>query len=475
MNRKPSRLLVAVLFSVAAQFGARPAKANGRYPAAQQLVLDPGNPNRLWLRATYGVLTSGDKGKTWDWICESAIGYGPREDPLLAVSADGQVFAAAAEGLLQTSDRGCSWSRNPEIGSTNVLDIALERDQKHLLALTQVPVDDHYQLLVHRSDSETRHFETVGEPPFTDLIGYTIDPAPSDANRIYVTAAVFRTTPAPDESDVPEGPPDGPGVLLRSEDGGATWSRSLIPGASIQHAPFIAAVDPTNPDVLYVRTQGAINADGFVESALLYTDDAGETWREIFRGPGDLLGFALSADGTRVSVGLGDTLDRARPVDRDAIGIYRAETATFEFERVFVGQVGCLNESGDRLFVCGNQDSEGFELGVSTDQGGTIAKVLSLGEVRGPVSCPTGALTPRVCSSEWKSACSLVGQCDSSVNGEPTGAPSSEVGTVDASKGCTVGSVSTSPRGWPTPLCLGAVATLVARAARRSKRQNRKR
>ena len=37
----------------------RPLLANGRYPAAQSLAVDPSDPRRLWLRATYGLLTSG--------------------------------------------------------------------------------------------------------------------------------------------------------------------------------------------------------------------------------------------------------------------------------------------------------------------------------------------------------------------------------------------------------------------------------
>src|SRR5262245_5014330 len=49
------------------------ARANGRYPLAQQLLVDPSDPGHLLLRSTYGVLTSDDAGSTWSWLCESGI------------------------------------------------------------------------------------------------------------------------------------------------------------------------------------------------------------------------------------------------------------------------------------------------------------------------------------------------------------------------------------------------------------------
>ena len=42
------------------------------------------------------------------------------------------------------------------------------------------------------------------------------------------------------------------GVFVRSDDGGATWEQLSFDMRSAR-APFIAAVDPTNPDVVWLR------------------------------------------------------------------------------------------------------------------------------------------------------------------------------------------------------------------------------
>jgi hypothetical protein len=410
MPRDITSLALATVVALAAIFQVQPAQANGRYPAAQQLATDPENPNRLWLRATYGVLTSNDAGESWEWICESAIGYGGEQDPMLAVT-EGKVFAATSRGLAVTIDGGCSWKMAPEIGATEVVDIALEGDGRNLLALAHVPREDHYELVVFRLDAASESTSPVAMEVASDLIGETLDPAPSDPKRIYVTGS---STVGTTEGERPStSTNDGPGFLMRSSDGGASWQRLAIPGASLLQPAFIAAVHPTDPDVLYVRVQGKLNDDGFVESFLLYSDDAGESWLEIFRGPADLLGFVLRAEGSEVLVGLGDPRDStgARPVDREALGIYRASTEDFEFSRTFSGQVGCLTNDERGLFICGNQGSEMFEVGLSVDGGMTATGLAALGAIKGPLLCGGPPSADPRCAVEWESACSLLGQC----------------------------------------------------------------
>ncbi|MFO0674015.1 MAG: hypothetical protein U0235_31080 [Polyangiaceae bacterium] len=52
------------------------ARANGRFPAANQLEATPGNDGSLVLRTTFGILFSNDGAKTWDWVGERGVGYG---------------------------------------------------------------------------------------------------------------------------------------------------------------------------------------------------------------------------------------------------------------------------------------------------------------------------------------------------------------------------------------------------------------
>ncbi|MBA3780037.1 MAG: pseudouridine-5'-phosphate glycosidase [Chloroflexi bacterium] len=46
----------------------------------------------IFLRATFGILVSRDAGKTWQWICERALGYEGSWDPPIAVTRDGRLW-----------------------------------------------------------------------------------------------------------------------------------------------------------------------------------------------------------------------------------------------------------------------------------------------------------------------------------------------------------------------------------------------
>jgi len=429
-RRRAALALLAVSLSILA--GTRVALANGRYPYAQQLIVDPSDPGRLFLRATYGLLATSDGGATWSWICDAAVGYDPQEDPMLAALADGTVLAGASKGLFATSDHGCSWLADPTIGSRFVRDLATEDGASRALALAvSVGGDGTYHTTIFRSgglDAGVATWSAIG-PAMPDVVPTTLDPAPSDPGRIYVAGA---TTSGADAGA------DGRGVLLRSRDGGATWEVRDIPGTTARALPFIAAVHPTKPDVLYVRVQGAFDGIDPVESRLLYSEDAGDHFQQVFRGTADMLGFALGTDGSRVFVGLGDTHDPNRPVDASVLGMYRSSAPNFQFTRVLDGQVGCLTVAGDSLYVCGGTSTDQFELAVSHDGGDSLAPLLKFGGVAGPLACPATSLETTQCAPIWKYNCGPIGSC-------PTDAGSGGRSTGSSNSGCGCGSPGSKP------------------------------
>jgi photosystem II stability/assembly factor-like uncharacterized protein len=479
-NRRRRRWARAACIGLGLLAGAGSASANGRYPYAQQLLVDPGDPDRLWLRATYGILTSADRGKSWDYICEAAVGYSTQEDPMLAVTADGKVFAATVEGVLVTPDHGCSWSASPGIGNRYVRDLAVEGDGKHVLALTTVTeTNGNYDLVVYRSDDRAESFSALGAVS-KDLIGLTVDPAPSDSSRIYVTGTVYPFAPAADAGssklDAAVNTGDSPGVLMRSRDGGATWERRLVAGATLDKPPFIAAVHPTNPDILYVRIQGARKATGTIETTLVYTEDAGDTWKEIFRGSADMLGFSLSADGSEVRIGLGSAqnpadLSSGRQADPNALGIYRATAPAFSFTRLLRGQVGCLTDAGSELYVCGSHASEHFELGASEDDGMTASPLFDFAGARGVLACPKTTVTALMCENQWQYVCSQLGTCSPTAYdaGAKTGSGRSSGSRGTSGSGCGCGTVRQSvlPESLDAFVATSAVAAWFARRRKR--------
>ena len=77
------------------------------------LVARPGDPSRLALRATYGLLLSSDGGSSWDWVCERAVGYGGNEDPSIVISGSGALIVGTFTGTSRSTDGGCHWTHDP--------------------------------------------------------------------------------------------------------------------------------------------------------------------------------------------------------------------------------------------------------------------------------------------------------------------------------------------------------------------------
>ena len=96
---------VALAASLALSSGS--ALANGRYPNADMLIVDPGDPAHLVLRATFGTLVSRDGGQRWSWICEESIGY--TGDPALTILSGGRTLHAFLGNIQLSSDDACSY------------------------------------------------------------------------------------------------------------------------------------------------------------------------------------------------------------------------------------------------------------------------------------------------------------------------------------------------------------------------------
>ncbi len=341
---------------------------------------------------------------------------------MMAFTTGSVLLAGASEGLFVTSDQGCTWPMATLTGE--VRDLATESDVSHVLALTfTVQPDGAYQVEVSRSTDGSATWATVGPPLSDSVVPETIDPAPSDPNRIYVTGV--ESPGYSDAGATDASAPNGVGVLFRSNDGGKSWVRRSIPGADLFNPPFIAAVHPTNEGVLYARIQGSSNGVSNVQSSLLYSDDAGDSWKTVLVEPADILGFALSPDGATVLAGYGDTHDPLRPVDTTVLGIYRATAPGLGFSRAFQGQVGCLGFADGKLYVCGGHDSDGFELGVSTDVGTTVTRLFDYGDVQGPLACAPSTSQAQQCVPAWPYTCGSLASCHDGDAGANSGATSS--------------------------------------------------
>jgi hypothetical protein len=366
------------------------ARANGRYPAATQLVVAPSDPRVLVLRSTFGILVSRDAGATWGWVCENAIGYGfndAEEDPAIGVTQAESILAGTQEGLAVSLDTGCSWAFAPNAGGW-AADVSVFRSQpSSALAITRLvsgmPVDggETVNPALFRTIDDGKTWAPYGMPLDGAFVPSTVDVAPSDPQRIYLSGLVVH-------AGIPAG------VIVVSRDGGQTWTPTPVPMfdplADID--TLIGAVDPLKPDRVYVRV---VRTTG---SRLLVSDNGGMTLTTVMMTDTGLPGFALSPDGSKVYLGGDD-------------GVQVAPSSTLLFAHTSSTPVECLATSGSTLYACSN-DTHGFLVGSSLDDGATFTPLLH--------SCTFG---PLACGPTTSAA-----TCMWALQQELNGCPSSDAG-----------------------------------------------
>lgn len=398
-----------------------PAAANGRYPAAGQIALHPSDPSAILVRATFGIVLTKDHGARWDWICEAAVGFGGSEDPMISFTSDGTLLAAIFEGLSVSHDRGCQWAFiGGGLTDHYVVDLAIDKvdaSKGVLLISNNTGQDDAgaptFIGQVWETSDAGHTWAQAGIDLPSDFLGLTLDTAPSDPNRIYVSGRA--------------GPPSYQGLILRSDDRGATWQSRPIPGSDDTRLPYIGAIDPKNPDVVYVR----LDAGG--PDALAVTKDGGGTWSEVFTGqsqdPGDLLGFALSPDGAKIAIG--------GPKD----GVWIAPSSTLAFTQASSLHARCLTWSPAGLYACGDEATDKLTVGLSTDEGKTFTSLMHLSAPCGPLACDPASSVSTACTQQWPATALTLGSvgCDGAGGAGGSTGSGGGAGAGGSSGGCSCG------------------------------------
>lgn len=447
--RSPSsnqRVALFALVGSAALLTAGAAHANGRYPAAGLIALDPSDPQHIVVRATYGLLSTMDGGQSWKWTCEQSVGFSDNEDPMVMITANGTLLAGVFKGLSVSTDRACSWSLvGGELTDRYVVDLSTEKfaPENAVAILSNGIGGGKFNTQVYETSDNGATWTQAGVDLPEDFLGLTIDAAPSDPSRLYATGRF--------------GAPDYVGVVQRSPDRGQTWETWPIQGADDKHPPYLSAVDPVDPDVLYVRLDGAET------DQLVISKNGGETWTTAFEGTGGLFGFALSPDGAKVAVG----------GDKD--GLWIAPTDTLAFTKVSELKVKCLLWDKDTLYACADQFKDGFHIGLSKDEGKTFTSFEQLHEVC-PLECPASSTTGELCPVRWGAVALTIDAkgCedpDAGTGGSGAGSSSGSGGsseTTNVSGGCGVAGGGVAGGA----LLIGSAAFLTAlrRARRRTER-----
>ncbi|AKU98561.1 BNR/Asp-box repeat domain protein [Labilithrix luteola] len=398
-----------------------PAFANGRFPETNAVFLAQNDPDLVLLRVTFGLLISHDRGKSWDWVCENSIGLAGIEDPMYWVAPNGTFVGSTFQGVTVSHDKGCNFSFvGGPLKDGIFIDLTSRAAEPNTVVTFQSGYDNiddagnvTYKSVLYESKDQAETFTAM---PWTfdgTLFGETVDMAPSDDQRLYVTAVrAPGVTPS--------------GVFMVSLDRGKTFEELPFPLVAGERAPFIAAVDPTNADRVYVRTWSGADKPG----RIMLTEDAGKNWKTIYTSQAALSGFALAPDGKKVYLG--------GPKE----GLQVASTTDFAFTQKSTIEVGCLTLAADGLWACSSEKS-GFIAAFSKDDGATFDTKAHFCDIRGALACDGTSKTTTQCAQVWPTQQSVLG-CDAFADGGADGGPNAGDGSttttgakVDDDSGCS--------------------------------------
>jgi hypothetical protein len=428
---------VAIAAAAPAFLAAAPAAANGRFPAANQLVFSSADRKLVVLRTTFGILISRDYGASWVWLCEDALGLPPSavEDPPIALTAGGSMVVGTSSSLETSPDVGCTWNvQGGALASHSIVDVAVRPDTPHTVVALQSSYDAEagaspgYRSQAFQSIDDGRTWAPLGVPIDAGVVATTIDVAASDPLRLYVSAYRMATDAGPASAS-----------LFVSLNQGASWTERLLPplDPASESAAFIGAVDPTNADVVYVRTGGGATTSA---SRLFVTRDAGQSVQPALQLRGPMLGFALSSDGARVFAGgPEDGLLAAASGSVGTPGAFSVVTPSLH--------VLCLATHGTDLWACSDSQS-GFVAGVSSMQNATFVPKLQFADIQTPIACGADAAGAECSGAPFITLCRMLSSCPVPDGGSSSGADSGgEGGGPDGAPGGSSGSGSSSGAG----------------------------
>jgi len=235
------------------------ALAHGRPPALQSLDAHPDAPETLVAQATWGLAVRG--GGDWRWLCAAAFGVDARsEDPAVIAGPDGALLVGTFDGLWRSPDGGCSWER-PEarLADAFVVDVQRGPGDLYYAVASDVAREDR----LWRSRDGGRQWEVLSG--FGEVLVDRVRVAPSRPDRLYASGAI----PARDGRERET-------FLLRSDDGGRSFERFPVPFEPEERLLLLEAVDPVDPDALWAVMLHF--AGELAPERLLRSEDGGETW-----------------------------------------------------------------------------------------------------------------------------------------------------------------------------------------------------
>ncbi len=424
--------LSALLALAGVSMAPRAALGNGRFPEANQLVVDSSDARHLMVRTTFGLLRTFDGGATWSWICEGSISPLGLLDEEILITTAGRTSVALSDGMAIDDGYGCDWNRvSGDIVGQKVIDLVGDAHDP-ALAYAAVGVNVNASpngRIAKTTDGASWRF--VGDL-LPGIVPLTIDVAAGLPGRVYLGSndANFEF-----------------GFIDVSNDGGLTWDRHAAPNGP--DSAYVSAIDPGDADRIYARAT-------FPTNTLFVSEDRAATWTAVHTADSRLAGFALSPDGGLLAVGGQDGLTILSRAD---VG---DGTSTFAIVRGAPLSTRCLTWTKSGLFACSDEIADGFTIGLSIDDGSTFRPLLRLADLIA-ARCPDGTSVARTCPARWcEIAASIGAACTAPIAPPPSPSVSPSSGC-----GCRVGGASSRGALW----WLAGMTVLLPRTKRRRDRR----
>jgi len=370
--------------------GASIAHANGRAPQTIGIYPKPGEPQTLYLATTFGLLETKDEGCTFRWMCEQSIGYSGTWDPAYAIGSDGTIFATTPEkGLRVSRDGGCSFvsatAELPTADPNRIADIWID-------ALDIGPTGEVWVGTAETAHTNDVFVSTDNGMTFTprgmqspEIWWKSVKVAPSNPSTVYITGYQVAGTPT--------------AYVYRSTNGGMQWTPSPLANVMLAATPVlrVKAVDPTNPDVVYVVSE---NSNPPAGDRLYRSSDGGMTWTEVLAATASIHDV-LIRDADHIIVAT-----QIKAMSSIMGGpAYVSSSGGTSFEPLGgAPQLACVAKRADgTLFGCGaNWDPDFKAVAKSEDGGATWAKVWRFVEIAGAVQCGEGSVQHDTCDvAQW--------------------------------------------------------------------------
>jgi hypothetical protein len=369
------------------------AHASGPVERLSQVLLHPSDPSIVvvrWGTASEGFLYSRDGGKTFAALCSGGItalgGIADAGSDTVTkltsatvnsnagtlLDGEGRVHATQLGGMWSDDGTGCSWSKSLTEGWPTSL--ALDPKSGELLAILNVSNNmggsyESRSLLMRRSaggawTSVAEAGELVEHKPGQQAYGSEL--------KVTLTETGTRLYAA-----VPVSQGNEPQQLLhivRSDDGGKTWSMAPALPAEQAERFTLVAVDPGNPK----RLLGALT-DDLAADVLLLSEDEGATFTE-YGQVRYLTGAAFAPDGTLYLSDQGDASDPG--------GLWTAPALGQPLTKIAGTQgLDCVtwSQANNNFYVCQGDRVRTFDPASETIASGHVVRI---SEVPKLLECP---------------------------------------------------------------------------------------